>query len=131
MQVPGYLENQDALKEAGIDEVLIVSVNDGAVMRAWFYDQKLSEKEGSIISMMGDPEGEFTRACGMELTDPGPRSNGLLGRSKRFAMLVVKNVVKYVAVSEAPGDPAGDNDPSATCHEAMLKVCKANLVATS
>ena len=97
-------------------------------MRAWFMDQKL---EGSILSMMGDPEGEFTKACGMELTDSAPRSKGLIGRSKRYAMLVVKNVVKYVAVSEAPGDPAGDDDPSATCHEALLKVCKEILVETT
>lgn len=89
-------------------------------MRAWFNDQKL---EGSMMQMMGDPEGEFTRACGMELTDPGPRSKGLIGRSKRFAMLVVNNIVKFVAVSEAPGDPAGDEDPSATCYEAMLNAC--------
>jgi peroxiredoxin len=97
-------------------------------MRAWAINQKV---EGSIITMMGDPEGEFTTALGMELTDPGPRSKGLIGRSKRFAMLVVKNIVKYVAVSEAPGDPAGDDDPSATCHEAMLKAVKQLSVETT
>lgn len=125
MQVPGYLENQDALRDAGIDEVLIYCVNDGAVMRAWGINQKV---EGSIITLMGDPEGEFTKVLGMELTDPVPRSKGLIGRSKRFALLVVKNIVKYVAVSEAPGDPAGDDDPSATCHEAMLKAAQQVLV---
>lgn len=119
----GYRKNQEKLKEAGIDEILILCVNDGAVMRAWFDDQKLGQ-EGSIISMMGDPEGEFTKACGMELTDGRPRSAGLLGRSKRFAMIVEKNIVKYVAVSESPEDPAGDNDPSLTCHEAILDAWK-------
>jgi peroxiredoxin 5 len=123
VQVPGYVQNQDTLKAAGIDEVLVYCVNDGAVMRAWFENQKLGA-EGSIVSMMADPSGEFTRACGMELTDPRPQSNGLLGRSKRFAVIVAKNIVKYVAVSEAPNDPAGDDDPSATCYEAMLKAWK-------
>ena len=31
-QVPGYLESQDALKEAGIEEVIVYCVNDPAVM---------------------------------------------------------------------------------------------------
>ena len=30
-QVPGYLENQEALKEAGIEEVIVYCVNDPAV----------------------------------------------------------------------------------------------------
>jgi peroxiredoxin len=95
VQVPGYLENQDALKEAGIDEVLVFCVNDGAVMRAWAEDQKVG---GSIITFMGDPAGEFTKAVGMEMTDPGPPSVGIIGRCKRFALYVENNVVKHVAI---------------------------------
>jgi len=121
VQVPGYLENQDALKEAGIDEVLVYCVNDGAVMDAWAENQGI---KGSMITFMGDPSGEFTRAVDMELTHPGPISVGIIGRCKRFAMHVVDNVVKYVAVSESEDDPAGDADPSATCHAAMLDAVK-------
>jgi glutaredoxin/glutathione-dependent peroxiredoxin len=120
VQIPGYLQNQDAIKDAGIDEILIISVNDGAVMGAWFEQQKLQD---SILQMMGDPTGQFTEACGIELTAPGPISKGLLGRSKRVAMIVVKNVVQYIAISESPDDPAGDNDPSATSHAAIIRVC--------
>lgn len=121
MQIPGYVQNQEALKEAGIDEVLIVSVNDGAVMRAWFLDQKLNN---TMIQMMGDPFSEFTKACGIELLHDGPIRKGLIGRSKRVAMIVIQNIVQYVAVSESTDDPAGDDDPSATCHEAIIHVCK-------
>ena len=32
-QVPGYLESQDAIKEAGIEEILVYCVNDPAVMK--------------------------------------------------------------------------------------------------
>jgi glutaredoxin/glutathione-dependent peroxiredoxin len=108
------------LKAAGIDDILVVSVNDGAVMSAWFEQQKL---HNSMLQMMGDPTGEFIRACGIELLHPSPISNGLLGRSKRVAMVVVNNIVRYVAVSESPDDPAGDNDPSATSYEAIINVC--------
>jgi hypothetical protein len=68
--------------------------------------------------------GALSSPSNQQLTDPRPQSNGLLGRLKRFAMIVAKNIVKYVAVSEAPNDPAGDDDPSATCYKAMLKAWK-------
>lgn len=64
-QVPGYLENQDAFKEAGIDEIVVYCVNDSAVMGAWEADQGT---EGSIVTMFGDPAGTFTKALGMEMT---------------------------------------------------------------
>jgi peroxiredoxin len=125
VQIPGYLQHQAAVRAAGIDEILIVAVNDGAVMAAWFQHQQL--KGETLFQMMGDPTGALTRACGLELTDPGPRQNGLLGRSQRAALIVVHNVIRYVAVSAAPDDPAGDRDPSATCHEAILRVCREEL----
>ena len=118
VQVPGYLQNQEALKAAGVDEVLVFCVNDSAVMKAWEADQGV---KGSIITFMGDPLGEFTKACGMELSHQAAHSVGLVGRCKRFAMYVESNVVKYVAVSEAEDDPAGDKDPCATRHDAMLE----------
>jgi glutaredoxin/glutathione-dependent peroxiredoxin len=120
VQIPGYVQNQEALKDAGIDEILIVSVNDGAVMRAWFVDQKLNN---TMIQMMGDPFSEFSKACGIELLHEGPIRKGLIGRSKRVAMIVIKNIIQYVAISESVDDPAGDDDPSATCHEAIIHVC--------
>jgi peroxiredoxin len=97
---------------------LIYCVNDGAVMGAWFKDQGI---EGSMLQMMGDPSGEFTKACGMELTHPGPIEVGIIGRSKRFAMHVDKGVVQYVAVAEAEDDPAGDSFPTVTLAPAMLE----------
>jgi 2-Cys peroxiredoxin 5 len=123
VQVPGYLEQQDALKAAGIDEVLVYCVNDGAVMKAWAEDQGV---EDSMITFMGDPAGAFTGGLSPSkvLDHPGPVS--VLGgpRCKRFAMYVDDGVVKYEAVSEGPDDPAGDSDPSATCVEAMLEGVK-------
>ena len=86
-------------------------------MQAWSEDQGVK----GIVTMMGDPAAEFTEALDLAMTDPGPPSVGIVGRSKRFAMHVVDGVVKYVAVSEAPGDPAGDADPSASLADAMLK----------
>jgi len=118
-QVPGYLESEDALKEAGIEEVIVYCVNDPAVMKAWGADQKI---EGSIVKFLSDPYSEFTRACDMELTNEGPRSLGLIGRSKRFAMIVENNVITGLAVAESELDPAGDDFPEKTLAPALIKM---------
>jgi peroxiredoxin len=116
--VPGYLENQDALKIRGIDEVLVYCVNDGAVMNAWGKDQGI---EGSMVTFLGDPSGEFTNAVDMVMDHPGPMS--VLGnkRCKRFAMYIEDGVVKIWNVSEGPNDPAGDEDPSSSLAENMIR----------
>jgi peroxiredoxin len=119
----GYLQHQDTLKEqAGIDEILVYSVNDGAVMRAWGVHQNLTTVQDNMITFMGDPLSEVTRKLKMELlNDAVIHDKGLVNRCKRFALYVDSCVVKYVAVSESTDDPAGDADPLATCHEAMLQ----------
>jgi peroxiredoxin len=122
-QIPGYLSNLDALKAMGIDEVLVYSGNDGAVMQAWAENQGVPED--SILKLMGDPTAAVTKALDMELTHEGPQSIGLLGRCKRFALYVVDGVVKIVRVAESPDDPAGDDFPDVTLVEAMMEAIEA------
>lgn len=98
--------------------MLVYCVNDPAVMQAWAEDQGIA---GSFVNMMGDPAAELTKALDVEMTHPGPPSVGIIGRCKRFAMHVVDGEVKYVAISEGPDDPAGDDDPSASLAPAMLE----------
>ena len=122
-QVPGYLEHQDALKEVGVDEVIIYCVNDGAVMMAWAEDQGV--KGDSMITLMGDPYGDLTSALDMEMTHAGPASVGITGRCKRFALYVENGVVKLLRVAEAEDDPAGDDRPEVTLADAMVDAIKA------
>ena len=93
--VPGYVQQADALKAAGVDEIWCVSVNDAFVMGAWGRDQKTAGK----VRMMADGSAEFTKATGLTL-DLGARGMGL--RSQRYSMLVVDGVVKTLNI-EAPG----------------------------
>jgi len=97
--------------------VIIYAVNDGAVMGAWAKDQGA---EGSMVKFLGDPTSEMTQALGMVLDDAGVM--GVLGnpRCKRFALFVDDGIIKVCNVSEGPGDPAGDGDPSASMVDAML-----------
>jgi len=90
-------------------------------MQAWSIDQKTI---GSMVNMMGDPSGAFTDALDLRMTDEGPPSVGIIGRSKRFALYVDDGEVKYVAVSEGEDDPAGDANPEASCAPAMLDAIK-------
>jgi glutaredoxin/glutathione-dependent peroxiredoxin len=93
--VPGFVQNDAALKAKGVDAVACLSVNDAFVMGAWGKDQK---SDGKVV-MLADGNGDFTRAVGLELD---ATANGLGKRSKRYAMVVENGVVKTLNV-EAPG----------------------------
>ena len=93
--MPGYVENAEAFKAAGVDEIWCVSVNDAFVMDAWGRDQKT----GGKVRMMADGSADFAKATGLTL-DLTARGMGL--RSNRYSMLVVDGIVKSLNV-EAPG----------------------------
>lgn len=93
--VPGYVENAEAFKAAGVDEIWCVAVNDAFVMGAWGRDQKT----GGKVRMMADGSADFAKATGLTL-DLTSRGMGL--RSNRYSMLVVDGVVKSLNV-ESPG----------------------------
>jgi len=93
--VPGYVENAEALRAAGVDEVWCVSVNDAFVMGAWGRDQKTAGK----VRMMADGSADFAKALGLTL-DLTARGMGV--RSNRYSMLVVDGVVRTLNV-EGPG----------------------------
>jgi peroxiredoxin len=93
--VPGFVQQADKLKAAGIDEIWCVSVNDAFVMGAWGRDQKTSGK----VRMMADGSAEWTKALGLTLD---LTSKGMGVRSQRYSMLVDNGVVKTLNI-EAPG----------------------------
>ena len=85
--VPSFIRTKDQFAAKGIDEIICVSVNDPFVMKAW------GESTGATaagITMLGDADGAFTKAIGMDFTAPPA---GFIGRSKRYAMLVDNGVV--------------------------------------
>lgn len=77
-----------------------------------------------MVTFMGDPAGELTKALDMLMTHPGPPTVGIIGRCKRYALYVVDGEVKIVRVSEGEDDPAGDDDPEDTCAPSMLDAIK-------
>ncbi|MFT7651033.1 MAG: peroxiredoxin [Limisphaerales bacterium] len=92
--LPGYVVNADAIKAKGIDSIVCLSVNDAFVMGAWGDSANAEE-----LLMVGDGNGDFTKALGLEMDGSG---FGLGTRSQRYAMIVEDGVVQKLAV-EAPG----------------------------
>ena len=93
--VPGFVNNHDALKSRGVDEIACVSVNDAFVMGAWGKDQQAGDK----VHMLADGNGDFTRAVGLEMDGT---KFGMGKRSQRYSMIVDNGVVKSINV-EQPG----------------------------
>jgi len=96
--VPGYVALLRDFKEAGIDDVVCLSVNDPFVMEAW----QQSEKAHGI-HFVADPYGEFTRAMGMSIE----HRDAFLGtRSWRYSMVVNDGKIEKMFIEpDVPGDP--------------------------
>ena len=93
--VPGYVEQAEALKAAGVDEIWCLAVNDAFVMGAWARDLKTAGK----VRMLADGDALFARATGLTLDLSG---KGLGLRSNRYSMLVRDGKVASLNI-EAPG----------------------------
>ncbi|WP_404370003.1 peroxiredoxin [Sphingomonas sp. MMS24-J45] len=92
--LPGFVDNAEALKAKGVDEIAFTSVNDAFVMGAWG-----KASDAGDITMLADGNAEFARAVG--LTFDGSKF-GMGERSQRYSMLVNDGVVEKLNV-EAPG----------------------------
>lgn len=93
--LPGYVVKADELQASGVDQIICLSVNDAFVMDAWGKQQNADDK----ILMIADPDGEFTRAVGLEVD---LTARGLGRRSQRYAMVIDDGVVTHLNV-EKPG----------------------------
>ena len=89
--VPGYVENFDAFRAAGVDEIWCLSVNDAFVMGAWAREQKT----GGKVRMLADGSADFAKAAGLTL-DLTARGMGV--RSNRYSMLVKDGKVESLNV---------------------------------
>lgn len=94
--LPGFLDQAEALRAKGIDEIICLSVNDAFVMGAW---GKANEAAGRV-RLVADGNAEFTRAVGLELDGSG---FGMGLRSQRYAMVVNDGRIEQLFVEPGPG----------------------------
>ena len=93
--LPGYISNAEAMKAAGVDEIVCVSVNDAFVMGAWGQSSGAADK----VTMLADGNGDFVKALGLEFDGS---KFGMGTRGQRFSMLVKDGKVEKLNVEE-PG----------------------------
>lgn len=95
--VPSFIRTKAQFEDKGVDEIICVSVNDPFVLAAW------GESTGATaagITMLGDSDCAFTEALGLRFDAPPV---GLIGRSKRYAMLVDDGTVTVLNIEDNPG----------------------------
>jgi len=96
--VPGYVAKLRDFRQAGIDDVVCLSVNDPFVMEAW---QRSEKADG--VRFIADSYGEFTQAMGMSIDH---RDASLGTRSWRYSMLVDDGKIERMFIEpDVAGDP--------------------------
>ena len=93
--MPGFLNNAEALRAKGVDQIACIAVNDPFVMNAWAKDQEVGDR----VLMLSDGMAQFTKSLGLEL-DLSARGLGI--RSSRYAMVIEDGIVTLLNV-EQPG----------------------------
>jgi len=96
--VPRYNQLAPALRQAGVDEIICVSVNDAFVMNEWQAEQKASN-----LTFLPDGNGDFSRGMGMLVAK---EDLGFGDRSWRYSMLVKDGKIEKMFIEpDQPGDP--------------------------
>ncbi len=108
--LPGFVEHHDAIKAAGVDEIVCFAVNDFFVMDAWGKQQNTGDK----VMMLADGSATYTQSLGLALD---LTAVGLGMRCQRFAMIVDDGVISHLAIEE-------DRAFKVSSAEAILAVLK-------
>ncbi|MCY4150941.1 MAG: peroxiredoxin [Aestuariivita sp.] len=95
--LPSVIRNMEKFREKGVEEVICVIVNDPFVAQAWATS---SGATAAGITLLADPQSEFTKALGLDFSTP---EVGLLNRSRRYALVAENGKVSLLFVEEEPG----------------------------
>ena len=115
--LPAYEEMYDRFKNAGIDEIYCVSVNDGFVMNAWA--ESLGIKK---VKMLADGNGDFTSGMGMLVKK---ENLGFGDRSWRYAAIINDKNIEHLFVEPNKKDNADDDPYGETSPENLLEYLQA------
>lgn len=95
--IPSFIRTIDAFRDKGVEDIIVVSVNDPHVMKAW------GETTGGTaagLTFLADPECKFTEAIGLRFDAPAA---GLIARCQRFAAIVDDGVVEHIRMETQRG----------------------------
>lgn len=94
--LPGFVEQAEAIRAKGIDEIACLAVNDVFVIDAW----GRQNGAGDAITLLADGNGTFARTLGL---DYDASAFGMGRRAQRFSMLVDDGRVAALNIEE-PGE---------------------------
>lgn len=94
--LPGFVDQAEALKAKGIDEIACTAANDAFVMAAWGQSAGVEGK----VTMLADGNADLPKALGLTMDGTG---FGMGLRGQRFSMIVDDGKVVALNV-EAPGE---------------------------
>lgn len=98
--IPEYYHKLEALKKAGIELVICISVNDPYTQQGWLDSLKLPETSG--IGVYADPHGELVSEIGMCLRLSNKAKSGV--QSRRFTLVLASGVVEHIFVEDSSED---------------------------
>ena len=114
--LPGYEKHYQEMRDAGIDEVYCLSVNDAFTMFQWGIHQGVEN-----VKLLPDGNGDFTRLMGM-LVRKDNLGFGL--RSWRYSMLVEDGQVRQVFSEAGKQDNCPDDPFEVSDADTMLNYIK-------
>jgi len=118
-QLPAYEEMYDRFKQAGVDEVYCVSVDDGFVMNAWAKELGVEK-----VKLLADGNADFTDSMGMLCTK---RAKGFANRSWRYSLYAVNGIVQEAFIEPGFNHKDEDDDPyTCTDPETMIQIIEAD-----
>ena len=102
-QLPGFEQYYDRIRNAGIDEIYCISVNDAFVMNAWAKHMGIE-----FVQVIPDGSGNFTRFMGMLV---GKNHLGFGLRSWRYMCILNNGVVEKWWQEPGINNNGKDDDP--------------------
>jgi peroxiredoxin len=102
-QCPAYERQYDLLRQAGLDEVYCISVNDAFVMFQWGRHLNIRH-----VRLIPDGSGHFTRRMGMLVNR---EHLGFGYRSWRYSMVVRDQIIEHFFEEPGINDAGDDDDP--------------------
>ncbi|MCZ2328991.1 peroxiredoxin [Bartonella sp. F02] len=115
-QLPDFEKLYDEFKQAGIDEIYCISVNDAFVMNAWGKSQNIKN-----VKLIPDGSGEFTRKMGMLVAKDNV---GFGMRSWRYAAIIKDGVVEQWFEEEGFSDNCSQDPYGASSPQNILNALK-------
>lgn len=95
-QLPGFANQEQALREKGYEQIVCMSVNDAFVMQAW----KQQAAPNADIIMLADGNAAFAKALGVVL-DLSEKHMGV--RCTRFLAVIENGSVTKIDAEDNPG----------------------------